>query len=44
MGVSSDKVIYYSLNEINTSSKVFKLFMQELINKLTKDEKKIVYS
>ena len=40
MAVSSDKVIHYTINTINTTSNVFKNFMKELLDKMTDEEKK----
>jgi transposase len=40
MGVSSERVLHYNITTTNTTSKTFKKFMEELLKKMTKEEKK----
>jgi len=40
LGVTDNKVIHYQINEENTSSTIFKSFMDELVGKIEQDEKK----
>ena len=39
MAVSETKIINYSRNTESTTSKILKIFMEDLINKLDKEEK-----
>lgn len=39
LAVSADKIFYYQINKINTTSNVFKNFMEQLIKNMTEEER-----